>query len=146
VTGQAFGPGPAKGTLLNQMDVTGFEGKGLVNTYYNGDGTTGTLTSPGFEIKRNFINFLIGGGGHAGLTCMNLLVDGNVVRTAVGPNTQPGGSEQLDRQSWMSANFRERPCKSGLLTNTPAAGAYQHRPNYPEQYQTPNDSESRACV
>lgn len=96
VTGQAFGPGPAQGTLTNQMEVTGFEGKGLVNTYYNGDGTTGTLTSQGFKIKCHFINFLIGGGGHAGQTCINLLADGNVVRTAVGPNTQSGGSEQLD--------------------------------------------------
>ena len=47
-TGEAFGPGPARGTLPNQMEVTGFEGKGLVNTYYEGDDTTGTLTSPPF--------------------------------------------------------------------------------------------------
>ena len=43
-TGEAFGPGPARGTLPGQMEVTGFEGKGLVNSYYKGDASTGTLT------------------------------------------------------------------------------------------------------
>ena len=50
VTGEAFGPGPAGGTLPGQMDVSGFEGARLVNSYYGGDDTTGTLTSPAFKI------------------------------------------------------------------------------------------------
>ncbi len=100
VTGEAFGAGPAQGTLPNQMQVSGFEGKGLVNTYFNGDDTTGTLTSPTFEIQRKYINFLIGGGQYPGEACINLLCDGKVVRTATGPNDRPGGSEQLDWHSW----------------------------------------------
>ena len=100
VTGEAFGPGPARGTLPTQMDVTGFEGKRLVNTYYKGDDATGTLTSPIFEIKRNYINFLIGGGKYPGQACINLLVDGKVARTATGPNDRPGGSEELAWHSW----------------------------------------------
>jgi fructan beta-fructosidase len=99
-TGEAFGKGPARGTLPNQMPVTGFLGKGLVNSYHGGDGTTGTLTSPAFKIERKYLNFLIGGGKYPGLTCMNLLIDGKVVRTATGPNDKPGGSERLDWQSW----------------------------------------------
>ena len=99
-TGEAFGPGPARGTLGKQMRVSGFQGKGLVNSFYKGDGTTGTLTSPPFRIERKFINFLIGGGGFAGTTCMNLLVEGKAARTAAGPNLVPGGSERLDWQSW----------------------------------------------
>ena len=43
--GEAFGPGPAKGTLPGQMGVSGFRGEGLVNSFYQGDRTTGTLTS-----------------------------------------------------------------------------------------------------
>jgi len=105
VTGEAFGPGPARGTLPRQMRVFGFEGKGLVNTYYKGDGTTGTLTSPPFTIQRKRINFLIGGGKHPGKTCINLLIDGKVVRTATGPNDRPGGSERLDWHSWDVAEF-----------------------------------------
>jgi fructan beta-fructosidase len=100
VTGEAFGRGSAQGTLPNQMPVTGFQGKGLVNTFHNGDGTTGTLTSPTLSVQRKFINFLIGGGGYPGETCINLLLDGKVARTATGPNTEPGGSEELAWQSW----------------------------------------------
>jgi len=100
VEGQAFGSRPTKGTLPDQMQVSGFEGKGLVNSYHGGDDSTGTLTSPAFSIQRSYINFLIGGGKNPGKTCMNLIVDGKVVRAATGPNDRPGGSEALVWQSW----------------------------------------------
>ncbi|MEK7677125.1 MAG: GH32 C-terminal domain-containing protein [Verrucomicrobiota bacterium] len=48
-TGAAFGPAPARGTLPNQMPVSGFAGQGLVNSFYRGDDSTGTLTSPEFN-------------------------------------------------------------------------------------------------
>lgn len=51
-TGSAFGAGPAAGTLPGQQPVSGFEGAGLVNSFRDGDGTTGTLTSPPFTIRR----------------------------------------------------------------------------------------------
>ena len=100
VEGKAFGTAPAKGTLPGQMEVTGFQGKGLVNTFLGGDGPTGKLTSPGFTIERDYLTFLIGGGGHKGKTCMNLLVGGEVVLSATGPNTEPGGSEFLNWENW----------------------------------------------
>ncbi len=105
-TGEAFGPGPARGTLPSQMAVSGFKGSGLVNTFYKGDRTTGTLTSPPFVVERRFLNFLIGGGGHAGKTCIDLLLDGKVVRTATGYNTESGGSEKLVPHSWDVKNLR----------------------------------------
>jgi fructan beta-fructosidase len=98
--GTAFGAGPAQGALSGQMSVDGFLGHGLVNSFHGGDDATGTLTSPPFTIERKYIKFLIGGGGWEGRTCLNLLLDGKVVRTATGPNTQPGGSEHLDWQAW----------------------------------------------
>src|SRR5438477_2151219 len=67
-TGDAFGPGPARGTLPDQMPVTGFAGKGLANSYHGGDNTTGALTSPAFTINRKYLTFLIGGGGFEGKT------------------------------------------------------------------------------
>jgi len=106
--GDAFGPAPARGTLPRQMTVTGFLGRGLVNTYFNGDGTTGRLTSPPIRIQRKYLRFLIGGGGYAAETCMNLLVDGRMVRTAVGPNTRGGGSEKLAWKQWDVSPFRGR--------------------------------------
>ncbi len=100
VEGEAFGPGPAQGTLPGQMPVSGFLGKGLVNSFFKGDGTTGTLTSPPFKIERKYIRFLIGGGMHPGKACLNLLVGGKVVRTATGPNDRPGGTEELAWSTW----------------------------------------------
>ncbi|NQT41597.1 MAG: 2,6-beta-D-fructofuranosidase, partial [Planctomycetes bacterium] len=98
--GEAFGKAPAKGTLGGQMQVTGFEGKGLVNSFLGGDPPTGKLTSPEFTIERDYITFLIGGGAHKGKTCMNLLVDGKIVLSATGPNAQSGGSEFLNWENW----------------------------------------------
>ncbi|MFN3653674.1 MAG: GH32 C-terminal domain-containing protein [Armatimonadota bacterium] len=100
VEGEAFGPGPARGTLPNQMPVSGFLGQGLVNSFFKGDDTTGTLTSPEFRINRRYLSFLIGGGHHPGRASIDLLVNGQVVRTATGPNRQSGGTERLDPHFW----------------------------------------------
>ncbi len=106
--GEAFGTGPARGTLPGQMAVSGFLGHGLVNSFLKGDGSTGTLTSPPFRIERHYLNFLIGGGAHAGATCMDLMIEGKVARTATGPNERPGGTEQLDWASWNVREFLGR--------------------------------------
>ncbi len=105
VEGNAFGRGPAHGTLPGQMHVSGFLGKGLVNSFHEGDGGTGKLTSPAFKLERKFITFLIGGGGFANETCLNLIIDGKVVRTATGNNTKPGGEETLELASWEVTEF-----------------------------------------
>jgi levanase len=64
-TGTAFGSAPAHGTLPGQQGVSGFQGRGLVNSFLDFDGSQGTLTSPKFTIARDYINFLVGGGAHA---------------------------------------------------------------------------------
>jgi len=46
----------------------------------------GTLTSKTFTIERDYIVFQICGGNHKEKTCVNLLVDGKVVDSIVGPN------------------------------------------------------------
>ena len=95
------------------MPVSGYKGKRLVNSFHGGDGTTGTLTSPTFTVQRKYLHFLIGGGGHAGETCMNLLVNGKVVRTATGP---PSAANSSKRRSGMSAVSlaRRRSCNSSI--------------------------------
>src|SRR5689334_13224056 len=75
ITGEAFGTGPARGALAGQMSVTGFRGKGLVNSFLKGDGSRGRLESPAFKIERDYVSFLVGGGGFDGKTCINLVVD-----------------------------------------------------------------------
>ncbi|MBL8810177.1 MAG: glycoside hydrolase family 32 protein [Planctomycetaceae bacterium] len=114
-TGDAFGDAPATGTLPGQMAVEGFHGKQLVNSFRNGDGSTGTLTSPEFTIDRHFISFLIGGGGHEHKTCMNLLIEGKVVQTAAGSNLTAGGSERLEPLSWDVTEFSGRKAKLQIV-------------------------------
>lgn len=123
-TGEAFGPGPARGTLPNQMAVEGFEGRGLVNSFLNGDKTTGTLTSPEFLIDRKFMNFLIGGGHHQDQTCINLLIDGKIVRTATGPNDKPGGTERLDWHSWDVTDLKGKQAALQIVDG--ASGGWGH--------------------
>jgi fructan beta-fructosidase len=122
--GNAFGDMPAKGTHRNQMHVSGFRGKGLVNSYLGGDGSTGTLTSPKFKIERDYLNFLIGGGKHEGKTCMNLLVDGKVVRAASGPNDDAGGSEELAAAHWNVKEFKGREVIIQIVDH--ATGGWGH--------------------
>lgn len=98
--GTAFGTGPANGTLPDQMDVSGYLGNYLVNSYKGGDVTTGKLTSPSFTITKNFINFLISGGNHPSQTCINLLINDKIVKTATGDN-----SEQLKWYGWDVSNY-----------------------------------------
>lgn len=98
--GDAFARGPISGTAERQQPVSGFTGKKLVNSYVGTDEATGTLTSPAFTIERNFIRFQIGGGHFKDRTCANLLIDGKVVRTAVGRNR-----EQLEAHEWDVSEF-----------------------------------------
>ena len=124
VEGEAFGKAPAKGTLGSQMHVSGFEGKQLVNTFLGGDGPTGKLTSPEFNIERDFIKFLIGGGGHKGKTCMNLLIDGEVVLSATGPNMQAGGSEFLNWENWDVKKYKGKTAVIQIVDE--ASGGWGH--------------------
>ena len=95
ITGTAFGKGPSHGTEPNQQPVSGFVGRGLVNTYPGSDEPHGTATSKPFKIERRYIGFLIGGGNHPNETCINLRVAGKVVRTTTGKN-----QEALEPASW----------------------------------------------
>jgi len=119
IEGEAFGSSPAKGTLPNQSNVSGFIGAGLVNTYLGGDKTQGTLTSPVFRIERKYINFLVGGGNHEGQTCVNLLVDGNILRSAVGSQ-----NEALQWHSWSVEDLEGKQAQIEIVDR--AMGAWGH--------------------
>ena len=107
VEGKAFGKRPAIANVTPRNRVTGYKGKGLVNTYFNtSDKDTGILTSPEFVVERKFINFLVGAGKHEEKTCMNLLVGGKAVRSAVGCARKDGqGREIMLWHSWDVAEF-----------------------------------------
>lgn len=102
-TGDFIGTSPTAGTLPGQNTVTGFLGKQLVNTFLNGDLTTGTLASPPFNISYKYINFLVGGGDNINQTAIRLQIDGSIVHATTGSN-----SEQLTWQSWDVSAFQNQ--------------------------------------
>jgi sucrose-6-phosphate hydrolase SacC (GH32 family) len=106
------------------MDVSGYRGHGLVNSFYKGDQSIGTLDSPPFTIARRYINFLIGGGKNGTDTAINLLVEGKAVRTATGPNDKPGGSERLDWQTWDVSELEGKTARIQIVDR--ATGGWGH--------------------
>lgn len=116
-TGTFAGTQPPAGTIGDQQPVSGYEGSRLVNTFIDRDNGTGRITSPEFTIARDRINFLVGGGHHpypgdAGNlpTAVNLVVDGKVVRTATGSD-----SEALNWTSWDVAELRGRTARIDIV-------------------------------
>ena len=119
-SGPAFGTAPAPGKAEQQQPVSGFLGKGLVNTFYpGGDPLTGVLTSPDFQVTGKFIHFLIGGGDDRETACMNLLVDGKKARTAVGQK-----SEALEWQTWDVSEFAGKDARIEIVDQ--ATGPWGH--------------------
>ena len=113
-TGTFAGTSPPAGTIGDQLPVTGYEGRQLVNTFVDHDLGTGQITSPRFEITSDYINLLVGGGSHpypgdAGNppTSVNLVVDGQVVRTATG--------EDAERLNWVAWNVSEFKGRSAVI-------------------------------
>ena len=117
VQGDAFGEAPVRGTYGYPMEIEGSQGVNYVNSYQNGDDLTGTLTSPVFKIERDAINFVIGGGGFRDKTCMNLIINGSVVRTATGSSSGDGFSEALDWQSWDVRELKGEKAKIQIIDN-----------------------------
>jgi uncharacterized protein (DUF608 family) len=88
-TGPAFMKKPAPGAAADQQEISGFIGKQLINTYFpDGDGLTGKLSSPVFKISKDYISFLIGGGGLKDKTCINLRIGNQTIISATGNNQE----------------------------------------------------------
>ena len=118
IEGTAFGDKPATGALNGQMAVSGFDGKGLVNSFLNGDRSVGSLTSPDFKMTRDYLSFLIGGGKQPEVGA-ELIIDGKVVRTATGRD-----SETLTWQSWDVREYRGQTGKLRIFDR--ATGGWGH--------------------
>lgn len=111
--GSAFGEKPAPGSAPGQQDVIGYVGKQLVNTYYpDGDGLTGTLTSPEFKIKKSRIAFMIGGGDIKEKVCLNLKIGGKIVLNATGRN-----EEQLSPVVWDVKKYKGKTAVIEIVDN-----------------------------
>lgn len=111
-TGDFMNTGPASGTLPNQNPVSGYIGNHLVNTFTNGDGPTGSIISPAFTVSHRYMNLLVGGGNHPwgspNPTAVNLVIDGQVIQTATGQDSEHLGwiSWDLDAYQGRSASIQ----------------------------------------
>ncbi|WP_303324738.1 hypothetical protein [Actinomyces radicidentis] len=107
VTGSAFGDAPSTGANPGQQALHNQQGTGLLNSFYDSatgqgsDAGTGTATSPSFTIDADRLNLLVGGGHHPegdanGKEVIELVVDGEVVRSITGANTEALNWQSLD--------------------------------------------------
>lgn len=79
----------------------------------SGDQPTGTLTSPAFKIHGPTMSFLIGGGCDENAVRAELVVDGQVARTATGTC-----SETMKRVEWHVSPFDGRSAQVRLIDNS----------------------------
>jgi sucrose-6-phosphate hydrolase SacC (GH32 family) len=98
-----------------EEETNGKEGYRCIKS--NGSGT-GKITSPEFTISKKCINFLIGGGYYPGEECVNLLIDGKVVRTQTGNS----GNAHLNWTGWDVAEFRGRNARIEIVDNMASEG------------------------
>ena len=122
VRGTAFGSGPTR-----ERRVATHEGNQVVYTFVlgGGDAATGKLTSPVFSIERPRIQFLIGGGNHREKTCVNLLIDGEVAFTAVGPAAKNAAGKKVMRAvSWDVSAHLGKEARIEIVDE--AAGGWGH--------------------
>ncbi len=107
-SGDAFGERPLRLPVPDYQGEVDAHGQGLVGSH-NGrvpidvrgrDALRGVLTSDEFRIQRNFLHALIGGGSHSGKTCVNILVDGQVVRSATGRDENKMSPAVFDLRPW----------------------------------------------
>ena len=108
-TGTAFQFGPASGDAWMQtLEVENSDGNQVASSEKVVDGDVrrqsdqpvGTLTSPEFDIARKYISFRIAGGDYERDTCMNLLINGRIVKSATGRR-----SDRLAPDSWDVGQF-----------------------------------------
>jgi non-lysosomal glucosylceramidase len=114
-TGTAFGDGPmTRDKMPAYQGEIGSHGPGLVNTHNarhgenvnEADAHTGTLTSREFTIERDYLNYLIGGGNHPGKTCVNLVIDGRVIASATGKDSNLMAPGCFDVRAWQGRQAR----------------------------------------
>lgn len=118
--GEAFKRGPASGEMLGKLEIENAPpGAAVASSEVDGDGPRGRLTSPEFTIARRYVAYTIAGGNDERATCLDLLVDGKVVRSATGWR-----SDRLVPGSWDVSEFAGRVARVRIVDE--ASGDWGH--------------------
>ncbi len=118
-SGDAFGKGPASGGLLETLEIKNSGGGPVASSEIDGDGPMGTLTSPAFKISKPYLSFRIGGGDYERHACIDLRVDGKIVKSATGRN-----SDELTPASWDVKEFMGKEARIQIVDE--ASGRWGH--------------------
>ncbi|MFK4086905.1 GH116 family glycosyl hydrolase [Kribbella sp. NPDC020789] len=131
VTGTAFGSGPVAVTGVPEYMkrfgdlnahgtrfVTSHNYRANPNDIEGADAHLGTLTSAPFVVNRRYVTASIGGGANSGVA-LQVVVDGNVVASASGADTEPMRIRLLDVSAYQGRTARIR-----LVDNL--SGAWAH--------------------
>ena len=102
VTGTAFGAGPTTGATLESLGIDHSQGHGVATSKAKkSDAPSSSVTSPPFKIDRPYISFLISGAKATQHNCcLNLLIDGQVVKSVTGGLAGGGSTDRLEPESW----------------------------------------------
>jgi uncharacterized protein YkwD len=114
LTGSCWGPHPERGDLF-RGEAAGFRGSQFACTYTRrlGNAATGRAVSPDFILDHSTLEFLIGGGRYPEQACLNLVVEGKVVKTATGE-----GFPVLHAASWDVTPFLGRHAHLEIVDET----------------------------
>ena len=100
------------GTRKLRARVGRYEGKWFLTTVTETPKSTGTLTSPVFKIQRPFISFLISGGSSQKLLQANLIIDGKIVRSSNGND-----SDIFKEVSFDVREFKDKEARFQIVDN-----------------------------
>ncbi|SFB53462.1 helix-turn-helix domain-containing protein [Algoriphagus aquimarinus] len=102
VIGEAFSEPNSRTKVYYPLSANGYKGNYYAFSFgEKQDARQGKLVSSPFKIEYDKIQFLIGGGSHEGETCVNLLIDGRVARSATGDD-----DGNLRLKEWDVSNFK----------------------------------------
>jgi len=91
LTGDCWDKAPATPKTFTDKQgrsaVFGIVGNGYLTTLYKSAAATGKAVSKDFTIDKPFLTFKIGGGRYPKEACLNLLVDGKIVRSETGTDS-----------------------------------------------------------
>ena len=118
-TGTAFRLGPATEALFPKLEIENASDDRVASSEIEADEPTGTLTSPEFKLARKYISFRIGGGDYEHDTCLNLLINGKIVRSATGWR-----SDYLIPASWDVSRWRGQRARVQIVDQ--ASGDWGH--------------------
>jgi hypothetical protein len=120
IEGTAWGSRPVTRPLPQQGPVRRYGGRYFVSSMHGGDRSTGTLTSPPFELTGRRLTFRMSGGADPATLRAELHVGGQAVRSAA--NETP--TERMREHTWEIADLAGERATIVLIDG--ATGAWGH--------------------